>query len=339
MLLKQLSEASGVSGNEGEVRDLIRAELQGKVTDVFTDTTGNLIARKGSGRPVVMLAAHMDEIGLLVNQIEKSGLIRFVKVGGIDDRVLPSKTVLVGKDKVPGVIGSKAIHLQEPKERETPFKWDQLYIDIGAKSKEEAEKRVKVGDYASFNTSFAEFGDGCCKGKAMDDRAGCQVLLDVLRENYPFTLYGAFTVQEEVGLRGAGVAAYRLEPDLALVLEGTICADIPGADPEYHATTLGGGPVISLMDAGTIHSRKIIDLLVQTAKRKQIPYQFRRAASGGNDAGRIHLTKAGVPSGAVSVPCRYIHSPVSVVKASDLANATKLVVAFLKAVAEGGFKG
>lgn len=338
MLLKQLSEALGVSGNEHEVREIIKDAIKGLVDEIRVDTLGNLIAVKGKGkRPRVMVAAHMDEVGLMVSWIEKNGLLRFRKVGGIDDRVLVSKTVLVGKERVPGVIGAKAIHLQEPKERENPLRYEDLYIDIGAKSKEEAEKKVKLGDFVAFATRFEEFGQRKAKGKAFDDRVGCTVLIEALKGQYDFELNAVFTVQEEVGLRGATVAAYDVDPEMALVLEGTTCSDTPGTDPEGYATEVGKGPALSLMDASSIANKRMVQEMVRLAQEHGLPYQFRRTTMGGNDAGRIHLTREGVPSASLSVPCRYIHSPVSVISLDDLENAVKLLGLFLKSI-DGGFR-
>lgn len=336
MLLKRLSEALGVSGNEHEVREIIKEAIKDQVDEIRVDTLGNLMAVKGKGKsPRVMVAAHMDEVGLMISWIEKSGLLRFRKVGGIDDRVLVSKTVLVGKDRIPGVIGAKAIHLQDPRERETPLKYEDLYIDIGAKSKEEAEKKVKLGDFAAFATRYEEFGQRKAKGKAFDDRVGCTVLMEALKGQYEFELNAVFTVQEEVGLRGAAVAAYDLDPQMGLVLEGTTCSDTPGTDPEGYATEVGKGPALSLMDASSIANKKMVQEMVRLAQENGLPYQFRRTTMGGNDAGRIHLTRQGVPSASLSVPCRYIHSPVSVISLDDLENAVKLLGLFLKTVEQG----
>ncbi|MCL4425400.1 MAG: M42 family metallopeptidase [Firmicutes bacterium] len=336
MLLKRLSEALGVSGNEHEVREIIKEAIKDQVDEIRVDTLGNLRAVKGKGKsPRVMVAAHMDEVGLMISWIEKSGLLRFRKVGGIDDRVLVSKTVLVGKDRIPGVIGAKAIHLQDPRERETPLKYEDLYIDIGAKSKEEAEKKVKLGDFAAFATCYEEFGQRKAKGKAFDDRVGCTVLMEALKGQYEFELNAVFTVQEEVGLRGAAVAAYDLDPQMGLVLEGTTCSDTPGTDPEGYATEVGKGPALSLMDASSIANKKMVQEMVRLAQENGLPYQFRRTTMGGNDAGRIHLTRQGVPSASLSVPCRYIHSPVSVISLDDLENAVKLLGLFLKTVEQG----
>lgn len=331
MLLEQLSNARGVSGNETEVREILIDAIKHHVDDYRTDTLGNLIAHKkaksarGRNRLKVMLAAHMDEIGLMIVHHEANGHLRFSKVGGIDDRVLLSKVVLIGKDKIPGVIGVKPIHLLKPSERTQVLDADSMTIDIGAKTQEEAQAAVKIGDYATFATQFAEFGEGLVKGKALDDRAGCATLVEILKRNYPFDIFGVFTVQEEVGLRGARTAAYAIEPDFAFALEGTVCDDSPKQKDVSPVTRVGGGPAITFMDHSLIADRRLVDLLIETAKENRIPYQFKAAVAGGTDAGRIHISKAGVPSVAVAVPVRYIHSPVSVLSKRDFENTIALM--------------
>ncbi len=340
MLLKELSEASGVSGGEGEVRNIIKKSIENLVDEVKFDVLGNLIAYKKGFKnkgPRVMLTAHMDEVGLITAGFDKSGLIRFSKVGSIDERVLVSKVVHIGPKKIPGVIGAKAIHLQKPEERKKSLKTEELYIDIGAKSREEAEKIVNLGDYISFNTKYHEIGEECVKGKAFDNRVGCAILIEALKKEYPFPLFGVFTVQEEIGARGAGTAAYAVKPDLALVIEGTTAADVVEIKEEGHATTLGKGPALTIMDASVISSRKIVDFLIQTAEENRIPYQFRRFTGGGTDAGKIALTQEGVKSVVVSVPCRYIHNPVGILSLVDVKNTLKLVEHFLLNIPEGGF--
>lgn len=338
MLLKKLSEAFGPSGYEQEVRTILQEELADHVSEWQRDALGNLIACKVAAKgPRVMVAAHMDEVGLMVSHIDEAGLIQFHKVGGIDDRVLVSKPVLIGKDRVPGVIGAKAIHLQRPEERTQVIPHRSLFIDIGATSKEEALRRIKLGDYVVFATKYGEFGDGLVKGKAFDDRAGCVVLAEVLKEEYSFPLYGAFTVQEEIGLRGAGVAAYSIEPDLAIVLEGTTCNDVSGIEDHEQSTVVGSGPAITFMDGSAIGNKAMIQELVRLAEANNIPYQFKRTVTGGNDAGRINISRAGVPVVAISLPCRYIHSPVSVLSLNDLEQTIALVKLFLRSI-EGGFR-
>jgi putative aminopeptidase FrvX len=339
LLLKELSEAFGVSGHEDAVRQLILDAIKDLVDEYRVDALGNLIAsKKGRGRARrktsnqrgrhrVMVAAHMDEVGLMIMHVEKEGSLRFRPVGGIDPRVLLAKKVLIGDDKVPGVVGVKPIHLLEPKAREQVVQVKDMSIDIGASSKEEAEKLVKIGDYAAFGVSFSELGGELrtVKGKAFDDRAGCAVLIELLRESYPFDFYAVFTVQEEVGLRGARVAAHAIAPDIAFALEGTICDDMPKKRDISPTTTLGAGPAITIMDRSVIADRRLVELLVDTAEKKGIPYQFKQPGLGGTDAGAIHLSREGVPAAVVAVPSRNIHSPVCLLSLNDLDNTLRLM--------------
>ncbi len=340
MLLEKLSNARGTSGNEAEVREILIEQVKSRVDSYRVDTMGNLITfkkAKGARRNAlkVMLAAHMDEIGLMIVHVDSKGYLKFSKVGGIDDRVLLSKAVLIGKDKRVGVIGSKPAHLLKGKERDQVVESDSMYIDIGAKSKEEALGAVKIGDYATFATEFAEMGDGLVKGKALDDRAGCALLAELVQRNYPFDLYGVFTVQEEVGLRGARVAAYAVEPDVAFALESTVCDDSPKQKDVSPTTRLGLGPAISVADRTTIADRRLVNLLIETAKENRIPYQIKQPMIGSTDAGRIHITREGVPSIAIAVPTRYMHSPVSLMSLEDFNNTLTLMTKALPKLAKG----
>ncbi len=338
MLLKRLTEANGVSGNEKEVRQLIIDEIKDYVDDIKVDKIGNVIAfKKGSiDSPRVMIAAHMDEVGLMVTKIESSGLIRFTPVGGIDQRILVSKTVSIGKDNIPGVIGAKPIHLQEPGERSKALTYKQLYIDIGAKSKEQAEEFVKIGDYIAFDSKYTEFGHNLVKAKALDDRVGCSVLIDLIKSDTKLSFYAVFTVMEEVGLVGAGPAAYHVEPEIGIILEGTTCSDVTDVEPHLHSTKLGNGPAISLMDRTTYFDKNLRELIVETAKENDIPYQFRKTIFGGNDSGRIHIAKEGAKTATISVPCRYIHSPISVMNKDDYTNTSKLLKLVIEKIETGG---
>ncbi|WP_324715731.1 M42 family metallopeptidase [Carboxydochorda subterranea] len=342
--LRRLSEAAGVSGAEDEVRRAIVEQVRARLRPgdlLETDTMGNVVVIKraqapsaGGGEPgpapLVMLAAHMDEVGLLVSSVEPDGTLRFKKVGGIDDRVLPGRQVHIGLKRVPGVIGARPIHLQKPEERRRVEDASNLVIDIGADSREQAERAVKVGDWAVFATPFVRMTPRRVRGKALDDRVGCTVLLGVLERAYPVDVAAVFTVQEEVGTRGAAISAYRVAPDLALVLEGTTCADIPASEPHQEATRLGEGAALSVMDHTSIAHPALVEQLVAVAERQGIPYQWRRTTAGGNDAGPIHVSRWGVPSASVSVPCRYIHGPAAVADLGDLQAAIRLVSAFLE---------
>jgi len=336
--VKALCDIRGVSGHEGEVRAHLRTLLEGHVDDLRADTIGNLFARKAGRRasPVIMIAAHMDEVGFLVTGADKSGMLHFTNVGGIVPAMLPSKVVRIGPAAIPGVIGTKAVHLQEASERTKPFDPEKLRIDIGASSREQAMKLVKRGDQITWDVEFGEFGSALWKGRALDDRVGCAILAEVLRQaEYEVPVVGVFTVQEEVGLRGAAVASYAVEPQIAVCLEGTVCADIPGVEEQAYTTRVGQGPAISLMDAGTIHSPVLVRHLVSVAEREGIPYQYREATRGGNDTARMTMAKAGAPGCAISVPCRYIHSPVAVCSPEDYRNAVRLVRAFVDSIGRG----
>lgn len=332
--LKELVLAAGVSGRESEVRRLIVGRLRELGVAVATDAMGNVIATKGSGTRKVLLAAHMDEVGLMVSGIEKDGLLRFKKVGGIDDRILLSKAVLVGEGKIPGVIGSKPVHKQEPSERQSVISAEQLYIDIGASSKEEASRWVRPGDPVVFLSEYSE-ENGVVRGKALDDRVGCAILLKLLEHQFQLELNVAFTVQEEVGLRGAKTVAYRVNPHIALVVEGTVCADLPQIEEHSWVTRLGAGPALSVMDNASLPNRAMLQALERTAEELGIPYQLRETTAGANDAGAIHLSREGVPTASVSVPCRYLHSPCSVAFMHDIEGAYSLVEGFLRRVERG----
>ncbi|MGI6662704.1 MAG: M42 family metallopeptidase [Bacillota bacterium] len=337
MELKELTSLAGVSGGETEVRSAIMKELEAMGVPFETDVLGNVIAKKGDSGPKVLVDAHMDEVGFMIVHIEKNGFLRFRAIG-IPPSVMVSKRVLIGKDKVPGVIGAKAIHLQEPRERESIIPAEQLFIDIGAKSKEEAVKKVKVGDYAVFDTEFEELYPGIVKAKALDDRIGCAILLDILKEEWTgIRLHAVFAVQEEIGTRGARVAAYRVAPDMGIALEGTVCADIPLADKDAYATKIGHGAAVSIMDRGSIPSRAMVAQIMKLAKEHNIPVQYREATSGGNDAGAIQAAQAGCPVASISVPCRYIHTPFALASLADMKAARDILVLFLRSV-EGGFR-
>ncbi|MEG1548676.1 MAG: M42 family peptidase [Clostridia bacterium] len=326
--LEALCNLYGVSGHEGPVRKYIKDAIAPHSTDIKVDAMGNLYAHKpGKGRRI-MICAHMDEVGMLVRGILDNGLIAYTQ-SGIDSRVAVSKRVVVGKDCIPGVIGSKAIHLQTNDEFKRALKHDELYVDIGAKDKADAEKLVKLGDPICFDTRFARFGDGLVRSKALDDRVGCAMMIELLKNDYDCDLYAVFTVQEEIGLRGANAAVYNVAPELALVLEGTTANDMPTVEHGF-VTKLGEGPAISFMDRGTIVRTAMFEALKATATTHGIQYQLRRGTTGGTDGGVIHKALSGCISGGISVPCRYIHSANSVASIGDIDGALKLADAFLR---------
>ena len=333
VLLRKLVEADGVSGHEDAVRELLIEAIADRVDEYRIDALGNLIAVKHArgerGRPPrkVMVAAHMDEVGLMVTRVDRDGAVHFAPVGGIDPRVVLAKAVRIGDDRVPGVIAVKPIHLMTAADRERVLEFDSLTIDLGMGG-DEASRKVKPGMVAAFATDFEVLDEGglrTVKGKAFDDRAGCAVLVELLQDDYPFDLYGAFTVQEEVGLRGARVAGYAVNPDVALVLEGTVCDDSPKDKDISPTTRLGAGPAITVMDRSVICDRRLVRLLVEAAEAEGIPYQYKQPGVGGTDAGAIHVQREGSPSAVLAVPSRYIHSPVSVLSLNDLDNAVRVM--------------
>lgn len=340
MLLKELSEAMAVSSQEDEARNIIRDYLKDKVDEVKTDLLGNLFCYQNwsEGRPKILLAAHMDEIGLMITKIEKEGFLRFRPVGSVDPRILVSKPVIIGKNKVPGVIGAKPIHLQERDERKKALDLKDLFIDLGVNSDEEAKKLVKLGDLASFTTKCEELPGGIMKGKAFDDRAGCTVLAELLAEgNFPKVgLCGAFTVQEEVGFRGAEVVGNTLLPDLAIVLEGTTAADVPDIQDHGQSTRMGAGPALTLMDLSVLPHKPTVEKLAKIAREMGIPIQYRKSTAGFTDAGALQRGRTGVKTVVISIPCRYIHSPASLLAKSDLDNAVRLLTEFIHTVEKEG---
>jgi putative aminopeptidase FrvX len=337
--LQQLSEAIGVSGEEDAVRDVVLNAIDGYAEQIRIDPMGSITALKpGTGdapRLKLMIDAHMDEIGFMVTGFDGEGLIRFTNVGGVDDRILPGLRVLVGKDKIPGVILWKPIHQGND---QNVVAISNLRIDIGAKDKAGVEGKVKRGDRIAFSSQFMVLGDQVVRGKAFDDRVGCSLLIDILRGGpYPVDLVAAFTVQEEIGLRGATVAAQALQPDFGLALEGTTGQDTPNPlaeeddTHEYNPTCrMGGGPVISVMDRSMITNPKLVTFLRETAEANGIPYQYKTQLGGGTDAGAIHQANAGIPSMVLSMPCRYIHSPVAYLNRQDYRDMLRLITAVIE---------
>lgn len=333
-LMKELSLTPGISGFEGEIAKILKRELKDVADTIEEDSMGNVIAtKKGEKKaPTVMLASHMDEIGLMVRYIDKKGFIKFSTIGGINDQMLMNQTVTIhsynGK-KVTGVIGSKPPHITKPEERKKVVKADDMFIDIGACSKENAEEMVSIGDPITFNAEFAEFPNDLIMGKALDNRIGCYVMMEVLkRVNTRATVYGVGTVQEEVGLKGAKTSSFKLNPDLAIALDVTLSGDHPGIKPEEAPVVIGKGPSIVLIDAsgrGIITQKSIKDLLVNAGNENNIDYQLEVSDGGTTDGTAIHLTREGIPTGVLSVPTRYIHTPVSVASMKDVESTIQLI--------------
>lgn len=336
--LKRLCLLCGTSGREAAVRAYILNELeQLPLPDclVKVDRLGNIIVQKQgkiSNAPRVMIAAHMDEVAMMVTDIASDGSLRFGAVGGIDAAAVIGRQVKVGADGIDGVIGSCPVHRLSAAQRKQAAKMDELAVDIGAGSREEAEKYVSLGDVVYFAPEYHTFGDGMIAAKALDDRFGCAVLLSLLRETLPCDLTVVFTVQEEVGLRGAAAAANAVSPHIAIVLETTTAADLP--DSENPVCKLGGGAVISYMDGRTVYDEGLYRLAVSICENHDIPWQTKTKIAGGNDAGAIQNSGARVL--AISTPCRYLHSPLCVMQESDAEACETLVRHLLVHLAEQG---
>lgn len=330
-LLKQLCMLAGPSGAEEEVCAFIREKAQPYADEILTDPMGNLmVLRKGRERleKPVMLAAHMDEVGVIVKRITDEGMIRFGFVGGVDPRVVIGRRVRFG-DTV-GVVGIKAVHLTTAAERRRMPDEKDLYIDIGASSKKGAEAKLALGDYGVFDSDVLEFGDGLLKAKAIDDRLGCAVLLTLLQEQPAVDTWFCFTVQEEVGTRGAATAAFRIDPGFCLVVEGTTAADLAEAPAHKKVCTLRGGAVLPFMDRGTIYDAALFEMLRDAAQARGVKWQTKHMVTGGTDGGRIHKSRTGVRTAGVAAPVRYIHSPVSVAALEDMEGVLTLTRAFLE---------
>ncbi|HHX21045.1 MAG TPA: M42 family metallopeptidase [Clostridiales bacterium] len=332
MDLKQLTDIDAVSGNENALRRAIVEAARALCDDVTIDRSGNVIATKpgtDDRLPHVVLSAHMDEVGFMIVGYTDDGLLRIRPIGGIDPRVAVSKWVRVGKDALPGVIGAMAIHLQTPEDRQRVLAFDKLYIDIGAKDQKEAERLCPLGTYAAFDTPYTPFGDGFVAAKALDDRVGCLSLLRILENDYAAKVTCAFVTQEEVGLRGAKGAAFTLQPDIAIVLEGTAANDVGDVPARSRVCEAGNGVCVSFMDGASIADRGLFQSMLSLAASEGIPHQVKRAVTGGNDAGAYQRTGAGARTVVLSVPCRYIHSGASVAKLSDIDAQYALAHAFL----------
>lgn len=321
-ILKSLCCIDGISGDEQNVREYIISQIK-DCCEYKVDNIGNIIVfKKGKKRPFkkLMLDAHMDEVGFIITGIDDNGFLKFTNIGSIETAVMLSRHVLIN-GKINGVIGSKPIHLTHGEESKKLPKADTLYIDIGAKSKEDAEKYVRLGDSAVMVSDYTDNGE-VIMSKALDDRIGCAVLIKMLKEYNEYDFYASFSVQEEIGLRGAKVSAYTIDPDSAIVIEGTTAGDIAGTPENKSVCNLNKGAVVSFMDRATLYDKEYYNL----ALNSKLKVQPKRAATGGNDAGSVHLSKKGVKTLSVSAPCRYIHSQSSVVSKSDIKAVYDLVL-------------
>ena len=341
-MLEKLSNAYGVTGREEEVADLMKKFLKPYVGEVREDKLGNVIGIKRGKKNAlkVMLAAHMDEIGLLVKTITKEGFLLFTKIGGIDDRVLLAQKVIVCTEKGPlhGIVGSKPPHIQKEVERKKVVTFDDLFVDIGAETEKEARSMgVKIGDVIVFDVRFGKIGKDIVIGKALDDRVGCAVMIEVMKclKKTDCTVYAVGTVQEEVGLRGATTSAFGIDPDVGIALDVTVAGDMPFLREGDAPIRMRKGPSVSVADSGLITHPKVLRLLVDAAEEDKIPYQLETGLQGSTDAARIALTREGVPSGVISVPTRYIHSATSMLSLQDTENVIKLAVAAIQKIQKG----
>ncbi|MEG2039269.1 MAG: M42 family peptidase [Oscillospiraceae bacterium] len=332
-LIKILSDINGVSGREDTVRKEIIKIIEGHC-EYKTDNLGNLICfKKGKKTPkkTLMFSAHMDEVGFIITNINDDGLLGFTNVGGIDSRVVLGRTVIVGDNNITGIIGSKAIHMVTEKEIDTPYKFKDLFIDIGATTKEQTEKLINLGDRATFTPGFIEFGEDFIKNKALDDRAGCALLISlILQDKIEYDTNFVFTVNEETGQAGAGAAAYSLGAEIAVVVETTTAGDVAGVTEDKYVCNLSGGPVISFMDKGTIYDHELYKMSMKLAKKLEIPHQTKRGVYGGNESKSIQTSGKGVRVIAISLPTRYIHSPSCVLCKKDIKDTEILLKAMIK---------
>ncbi len=328
-MLKELCLLNGTSGDESKVRNFIIENIK-ENCDYKVDALGSVIAfKKGKKNPKkkIMLSAHMDEVGFIITSITDDGYLKFSPVGGIDPEVVLTRRLNVNGKA--GIVGSKAVHLMSNSEKDAAPQFSDFLLDIGAESKKEAQTFVSTGDFAYFISDYCEFGNGFIKAKALDDRIGCMLLIDLINSELEYDTYFCFNVQEEVGLRGAQCTSFEVRPDIAIVLESTTAADIDGVQGAERCCLLGKGPVISYMDGRTVYDRDLYSKALSVAKENGMNVQTKTKIAGGNDAGAIQTSAGGCRVCAVSLPCRYIHSGSSVVKKSDILETKKFLKAFL----------
>lgn len=334
-LIQDLCLLPGVSGCEEAVREAIARQLEGHC-QMETDARGNLICHKKGRRTPdkkIMIAAHMDEVGFLITHIEEDGMLRFANVGGVDTRVVIGKPVML-ESGVPGVVGAKPIHLQKKEEQDNPLPMSSLYIDIGASSREEAERLVQLGDRVTFRTPWRRLGQHKVQAKALDDRAGCAVLVRLLQQELEYDITAVFTTLEEVGSVGATCAAYAQQPQIGIALECTSCADVPGVSPDRQVAVQGEGPCLSIKDKSTLYDRDLYRMAMALAKEKSIPCQFKRATTGGNDSKAMQRAGDGARVLALAMPARYIHSGASVLDLRDVDATLRLLPELIAALGQ-----
>ncbi len=343
-LLKDVILAAGISGYEKEISAIMHAELKKTCDEVKIDSFGNVIARKGKGAKKIMLAAHMDEVGLLVKHITKEGYLHFIKVGGIDDRVLVGQRVVVksGKNNVTGIIGVKPPHLQKDEEKKQPVKYEDMCIDIGCKNKEDAQKLVSVADPVIFEPNFGSLNKKLYYGKAIDNRIGCFALLKIMEKvKAAAEVYAVATTQEEVGLKGARTSSFRVNPDFAIAIDTTCAGDTPNIREVESSIKLGEGAAITVIEAsgrGVIVSERIKDLFISSAKENRVKYQIDVVEGGMTDAAMIYMNREGIPTGVLAIPARYVHAPTGVFNIDDVEAAITLGTKIVERVAKYGVK-
>lgn len=345
-LLKRLTDEHGAPGFEYKIRQIMQEELQKTGADILTDRLGSIFGKKeGSSSQVkVMLAGHMDEVGFMVSEITKEGYLRFVPLGGWWSQVLLSQrlTIITEKKQFTGVVGSKPPHILQPEERNTVYPMREMFIDVGAKSKEQVKSwGIKVGDPIVPICPFEMMPDNdTVLAKAIDNRIGCWLAIEVLKalkeQDHPNTVYSGATVQEEVGLRGATTSPYLVDPDVAFALDVGVAEDAPNANP--NKAKLGHGPLITFLDSSMIPNIKLRNFVIETAEENNIPYQVDVMLGGGTDGGKFHLHKQGVPTIVIGAATRYIHSHTSMVSKQDLENGVKLLTAIIKKLDEETYK-
>ena len=333
-LLKKISEVPGTSGFEKEIRNLILSEIKGYANDVTIDNMGNVIAKiKGKEDKKVMVAAHMDEIGFIVNYIDDNGFVRFLPLGGFDPKTLTSQRVIIhGKKDLVGVMGSKPIHIMKPDERKKNVEISDFFIDLGM-SKKEVEKYIEIGNPITRERELIEMGD-CVNGKSLDNRIAVYILIETIKslkgKKLPYDFYATFTVQEEVGIRGAQVASLAINPDFGFGLDTTIAYDVPGSVPHEAVTSLGDGVAIKIMDSSAIADYRMVDFMKRTAKKNKIKWQSELLPAGGTDTANVQrMNGGGAITGAVSIPTRHIHSVIETINKKDIIESIKLLEACL----------
>ncbi len=329
-LIKKYCNLLGPSGMEDAVREAIIEDIKDSGAEYSTDANGNLIVfKKGKNRrnKKVLLSAHMDEVGFMVKYIDEDGYAWFDSVGGVDRRVVSGRRLVFCESNTPAVVASKAIHMQTPEERGKCEPISEMHIDIGASSREEAKKYINVGDCAVFEPNYEEFGDGLVRSKALDDRFGCAALVKMINSELEYDTYFSFNTCEEVGCDGAKAVAHNLRPDVVIALEATTAGDILGVSKSKCACCVGEGAVLSIMDRSTIYTQSLLELAVETAKEKDIKWQYKNVVAGGNEAGVYQRSASGAKVLAISAPARYIHSASNVLAMSDMEAVYQLAAA------------